>query len=154
MKKYSYRGKLYTIHELESHEDCIVSSYELRVNLWKYFMPVDLALITQRRPKRSKIYYEYKGQILSSFEISLLPECKFSYHKLRELLRKKNSDLYEILGQKREVEVILAKGSEGRQLPQIEPEGSSITFNDPHKFDHTQSYLYLCLKRLGLEDYY
>lgn len=161
MKKYIYKGKAYTLKQLELHPECRVAGHELRRNLWRKKLSVEEAMVRKIKLTRSRARktYFYQGLEMTVAELSELPECKVTYYQLHKLLQKKVS-----------LDKALSGNSEGGKIvskapkPFVETEkpkvlrnyialGGSISFNPPPppRTDMSYTYEWLVLYRLGYE---
>lgn len=82
-KKYTYKGKEYTLRELLALPECEVQQYNTlcsRIN--QRGLSVEEALKVKRGEK-----YRYHGKLLTVSELAKLPECKVCVKTLRDRLR-------------------------------------------------------------------
>ena len=89
MTTWDYEGRTWTIDELHQRQDCLVTKYELRVNLVKRKKPVELALkekLDTSKATRAETYFLH-GMDLTLTEITELKQCEVLYWKLCKHLR-------------------------------------------------------------------
>ncbi len=87
---WEYEGRTWTFEELHQRPDCLVTQYELKVNLVKRKKPVDKALkekLDTAKATRNQIYFLH-GLDLTLNQITELKQCEVSYLKLCKNLRK------------------------------------------------------------------
>lgn len=166
MKKYLYRGELYTIKELENHKDCKVTSRELRKNIWKRKLSVEKAMITQNKKctHLTKKRWYYHGLELTLSELADLQECRVSYWVLQTRLRQGVPVEMAFIPGKIEFpekEIFTSPEVVKKQEQQKEwnlgrinrrAAGSSISFKPPFvRKTQTHTYYWLVCEKLGLE---
>lgn len=166
MKKYPYKGNLYTIKELEKHKDCKVTSRELRKNIWKKKLSIEDAMVTQNKKcsHLTKKRWNYHGLDLTLSELADLQECKVSYWVLQTRLRLGIPiELAFIPGkiEAPDTEIFNTPEDLRRQARQMKinmrrinkkAQGSSISFNPPYiRKTQTHTYYWSVCQKLGLE---
>ncbi len=86
---WNYEGRKWTFDELHQRPDCLVTRYELKVNLVKRKKPVEQALkekLDTTKATRNHLYF-FHGLNLTLNQIVELKQCEVSYWKLCKNLR-------------------------------------------------------------------